>query len=410
MAGRVAPYIDNTGLVFAYDLANVNRSYLGEPTVNYCSADSNLVANIDCSTANATAVLPSRDIGTVRRVTVVADTYGGIIRASLTHNLPSSGIPQAGQSYTISCWIRNSSGVAVAAGWEPEVGQPDGYLRPNVESGFNGNYAASSQPNTLSSNWTRVSYTYSYTSTQTSQIIPFIYFGHPVGGSGSGIGATIDFYQIQIEVKSHATPYTTGTRSVTQGLKDLTGKSTIDLSNVSFDSNAQPTWDGTDDQIAVTGFTQPTDPNIYSVEAVVKLYTHNPGTNIGSVIVNNYSSLYGWIFYLKGPLSYLGIRHHDGASGGYDLVYGTGINLNQFYHIVATDDKTTVRLYLNGIQVASRASATALNYSGQPTIGQFGGNFAVTNGEIPVVKIYNKTLTASEVQQNFNAVRGRYGI
>ena len=34
MAGRVAPYIDNTGLVFAYDQANIVRSYLGEPTVN----------------------------------------------------------------------------------------------------------------------------------------------------------------------------------------------------------------------------------------------------------------------------------------------------------------------------------------------------------------------------------------
>ena len=32
------------------------------------------------------------------------------------------------------------------------------------------------------------------------------------------------------------------------------------------------------------------------------------------------------------------------------------------------------------------------------------------DGKISNVKMYNKTLTASEVAQNFNALRGRYGI
>jgi hypothetical protein len=32
------------------------------------------------------------------------------------------------------------------------------------------------------------------------------------------------------------------------------------------------------------------------------------------------------------------------------------------------------------------------------------------SGEIPLAKVYNRILTASEILQNFNAVRGRYGI
>jgi hypothetical protein len=32
------------------------------------------------------------------------------------------------------------------------------------------------------------------------------------------------------------------------------------------------------------------------------------------------------------------------------------------------------------------------------------------NGKISNVQIYNRALSASEVQQNFNALRGRYGI
>jgi len=405
MAGRVAPYIDNTGLVFAYDLANVNRSYLGEPTVNYCSADSNLVANIDCSTANATAVLPSRDIGTVRRVTVVADTYGGIIRASLTHNLPSSGIPQAGQSYTISCWIRNSSGVAVAAGWEPEVGQPDGYLRPNVESGFNGNYAASSQPNTLSSNWTRVSYTYSYTSTQTSQIIPFIYFGHPVGGSGSGIGATIDFYQIQIEVKSHATPYTTGTRSVTQGLKDLTGRSTIDLSNVSFDSSAQMTFDGTDDYINLGSSDNWKIGQNGTIEAVVRREAAVSTNHRLWCVYNNSSHLDTYIDAATG-----GLYMHGGTVGT-----NTQVPLNQYLHIIVRYESGNITIWYNGVSQSLTGTTSGYNINGTSYTELFLGRYVSSSGyrwagAYPIFRLYNRALTASEIQQNFNAVRGRYGI
>jgi len=395
MAGRVAPYIDNTGLVFAYDQANIVRSYLGEPTTNTVGQLNSFSAldlytwassgNTSTWSRDTTAPLsPVKGIP-LKEISSGTDSY------SSTYNNTVNNISAAssGQTWTVSVYALAAAGTNIQV-WIFGANSSGNYIELNVNA-F-----------TATGVWQRISVTMTFTNGSTAAVQARV--------ATATNGGVIWWDGLQMEQKTKATQFTTGTRSVTQGLKDLTGRSTIDLSNVSFDSNAQPTWDGTDDQIAVTGFTQPTDPNIYSVEAVVKLYTHNPGTNIGSVIVNNYSSLYGWIFYLKGPLSYLGIRHHDGASGGYDLVYGTGINLNQFYHIVATDDKTTVRLYLNGIQVASRASATALNYSGQPTIGQFGGNFAVTNGEIPVVKIYNKTLTASEVQQNFNAVRGRYGI
>jgi hypothetical protein len=421
MAGRVAPYVDNTGLVFAYDQSNTVRSYLGQPATNVITSGIPGYFGSGGETLYQESLLGLRsDSGVFQRNFVtnpaLADsgTYnnnGGLYKNFSTSTLSSSTryIQISFDFYMITRYRTFASSTTGLNGY---IGIT--YADSTTgDHGWNTTYSNGSGDDWSNDaayvgRWQKVSLIAALNDKSPSSInAMYIYADRLTQGEGVFTNFIIT---------EHATfptgpvRYTPGTRSVTQGLKDLTGNSTIDLSNVSFDSNAQMTWDGTDDQIAVTGFTQPTDPNIYSVEAVVKLYTHNPGTNIGSVIVNNYSSLYGWIFYLNGPLSYLGIRHHDGASGGYDLVYGTGINLNQFYHIVATDDKTTVRLYLNGIQVASRASATALNYSGQPTIGQFGGNNAVTNGEIPVVKIYNKALSASEIQQNFNAVRGRYGI
>ena len=384
-----SPKTSTDGLVFHYDTGNTVRSYLGEPTTNQFT-------NPDFSNGTTGWTFGSWDGG---RYTYTTETVMGpfgrpvtalkVVRTtsdtSYAHfHQNNGGKFTNGNTYTLSAYVKGAGtlGQYNQGGYGPITYNPGQFV-------------------TLTGEWRRISYTLT---SQTDSLYPY--------WAAEGITQNVPMYftLAQSEQKSHITPFVNGTRSATQGLKDLTNNSTLDLTNVSFDSNAQPTWDGTDDQIAVTGFTQPTDPNIYSVEAVVKLYAHNPGTNIGSVIVNNYSSLYGWIFYLNGPLSYLGIRHHDGASGGYDLVYGTGINLNQFYHIVATDDKTTVRLYLNGTQVASRASATALNYSGQPTIGQFGGNNAVTNGEIPVVKIYNKTLSADEVRNNYRHYKTRFDI
>jgi len=37
-----------------------------------------------------------------------------------------------------------------------------------------------------------------------------------------------------------------------------------------------------------------------------------------------------------------------------------------------------------------------------------GGNYS--DGNISVVQVYNRALSAAEVSQNFNALRGRYGI
>jgi hypothetical protein len=54
---------------------------------------------------------------------------------------------------------------------------------------------------------------------------------------------------------------------------------------------------------------------------------------------------------------------------------------------------------------------TAFLPSGILKIGRRALNTTVImSGTLSVVKIYNKVLSADEVAQNFNALRGRYGI
>ena len=93
----------------------------------------------------------------------------------------------------------------------------------------------------------------------------------------------------------------------------------------------------------------------------------------------------------------------------------TSLALSEWANIVGTYDRTTMRLYKNGVQVQTLAATSAIDYSGSAApnliIGRddpiSGRYFA---GNIPSIQIYNRALSATEVQQNFNALRTRYGI
>lgn len=83
-------------------------------------------------------------------------------------------------------------------------------------------------------------------------------------------------------------------------------------------------------------------------------------------------------------------------------------------NVVATWDGTNKRIYVNGILRATSANLTGTvtqNTTGAAYIGIF-GNFAgyPFNGRISKTSIYNRALTAAEIQQNFNALKSRFSI
>jgi concanavalin A-like lectin/glucanase superfamily protein len=91
-------------------------------------------------------------------------------------------------------------------------------------------------------------------------------------------------------------------------------------------------------------------------------------------------------------------------AGSYGEVYGTSnIAANTWTHLATTYDGTTLRLYVNGVQVASTAqtgalstSANPLTIGGDPIYGQF---FA---GRIDEVRVYSSALTAAQIQTDMN--------
>ena len=104
-----------------------------------------------------------------------------------------------------------------------------------------------------------------------------------------------------------------------------------------------------------------------------------------------------------------------GANSGNGVLGTNALNDGKWYQVVGTYDSSgsrTMRLYVNGILDVTLLGPTAPNY---PNINLnisrwVGGSSQYFNGNISSAKIYNRALTATEVQQNFNATRSRFGI
>ena len=116
--------------------------------------------------------------------------------------------------------------------------------------------------------------------------------------------------------------------------------------------------------------------------------------------------------------NYLGFLYDIGDSGG-DTGGGhkwLTVNNSTFYgkwnQITATVDVNAATLYLNGVQVGQNTTnaftgPSRSDPSADFTIGAFGTSlFADAN--ISQVHVYNRVLSASEVQQNYLATKGRY--
>lgn len=80
--------------------------------------------------------------------------------------------------------------------------------------------------------------------------------------------------------------------------------------------------------------------------------------------------------------------------------------------ITATSDGITISMYRNGVFVGSATASTSrTTEAGLMNIGTRNDtNFENWSGWLYNLSIYNKTLSAAEVQQNYNALKGRFGL
>jgi hypothetical protein len=210
-------------------------------------------------------------------------------------------------------------------------------------------------------------------------------------------------------------PFTGYQRSATQGLLPIVGNSTIDLSNVSFDSNAQIVFDGTDDVITVS-MTNLRPATQITQEVVVYIDTNTTQVWIGSQYGTSSNNSYA--LWLNSANSLYGGVNIDGSFNNQGVTYP--ITTNMWYHFVHTYDGTAQRLYANGVEVHSWSTSGTIAYDTNNTLlaigndwngpGYNSGASLATHGKQDITKIYNRALSAAEIRQNYNKYKTRFNL
>jgi hypothetical protein len=375
MSAHANPDIIDDGLVFLYDTDD-GKSYKGEPTTN-------VVAN----PLPTTGWSVSQAQGSALTRTYLTEDGIPFMRFSSVTN--GNDYPRVANSV-----FANSATITGTFSTSLEVrGTAGAVLRLRIYE--NGSTKITNSI-TLTSEWTR--YTFDNQSTGFNLNQPYF---NPATSD-----AIYDIRNIQIEAKSHSTPFVNGTRSSTQGLLDRTGNSTINLSDVSFDSNAQMTFDGTDDYIPLTGNILNVDA--FTVEAVVNI-TSTGNYNKPIFVAGNLSNSGIWFFKHRSGLGNRLVMHgYDGVNPRIDVVSVNQVPDAQNTYVAVTFDGSAYQLYMNGELegspvVDNKVGATTTNYIGKQSS-------IYLDGDIPTMKIYNKALTPDEILQNFNATKSRFGL
>ena len=167
-------------------------------------------------------------------------------------------------------------------------------------------------------------------------------------------------------------------------------------------------FDGVDDRVDFSSFITGIENN-HTIETAV--YRTGDGINWPrffinaqvntSVVVTQFQNTTGILYRLRS-----GSTNYD-----YELPSGKLIN-NNWVLLSFSYDGVVMRAYINGIEYESGKPVNVIANTANTGIANIGGDSSVSawNGRIGFNKLYNRALTPQEIQQNFNATRGRFGL
>ena len=399
MAVYSGPKVVTDGMVLHLDKYN-EESYLGEPTVNLMT---NPVFQNQTAGSNAAVGWGTGFSGTDNYIekdslTPVGDLYFGL--QSTTPNVYQSHTTitnlVASTTYTISYWVKTSTAHGAVNNAIYVYGNTNGAKVAPV-------YATTTE-------WQKKYHVFTtFSTTQDYQINSYNYV-HDF---------TVWISGIQIEEKGHYTKFVDGTRPTADNWRDLSGNDYhADVSNQVYSATNVPGTNVNNFPASSSGYLE--DVNVYS-SADMPL-GNEPRTleawfsKTNSSASNDIKIIYGWgDSAVSGGHCYLAHYNEKPFFWGYsaaDLPGTTTLTNDVMYHMVATWDGYTKRIYLNAVQEATDTAAMATVesrsyfYLGRYTYGSPRRN----EGYLDVVRVYDRALSAIEVLQNYNASKGRYGL
>lgn len=338
-----------------------------------------------------------------RDTTIVSPVGGNPLRMFITGNDPylfcynSSTwnlFPASiGETWTISVYVK-ASGPTVNAGTLFLFGAP---ASGNV---FDATFGEITGGNiTFTQDWSRVSYTYTFTK-------PVSFIQLRLDGPDSGAtGQTIWWDGLQVENQSSPTTFD-GTRTTTAAIVDKFGNTIRPISAPTI-TNDTISFDGVNDYLQLANTLNVDTSQGFAIAMWIRqgatqtsnfwnyfLY-HNYGTNVmefGAYGTN--ATTFGF----KDNGLNLAVTSSNLTTGYNYLVFGTDNNRLPYMYTVNASGTTV------STQSVPFANTTIQlrNLFASPT--------SYYKCDIKLLQVYNRALTATEVAQNFAALRSRFGI
>ena len=220
--------------------------------------------------------------------------------------------------------------------------------------------------------------------------------------------------------KSYPTTGTTWT--------DLSGRGntgTLETAGYIGDNGGSITFDGTDEYAKISSPSPLSSTKIFTFEILVNFtsiignfgpsnkaaFLFAGGTGSGSgqpefgVWSANASSFTPNTLYFG--------RGGGGTSGSLSINVSSLMSNGNWYQIVLVRSTSNAQIvYLNGSSIGTGNVSDDFQ-DGQTDFGAIHANgdySGFLNGKISTIKIYNRALTATEIAQNYNALKGRYGL
>jgi hypothetical protein len=145
------------------------------------------------------------------------------------------------------------------------------------------------------------------------------------------------------------------------------------------------------------------------------VYGANPRTISCWMYVNSITNSqyhWGWSYGTPGVglAMFLGTINSTFYFGGYaNDITASGVPLATWFNITGTYDGTTAILYVNGVEL-NRGTKTWNTTQSGGFVGCQVSGAEFHDGRVSNASLYNRVLSINEIKQNFNALRGRFGV
>lgn len=202
-------------------------------------------------------------------------------------------------------------------------------------------------------------------------------------------------------------PLVNTARSTSQSIFDLTGQKTVTANSVTYASNGNISFNGSSNFLTLQNTTLGNGNLPWTVSAWVKSTTTATTLGAGSILSNQSGGpVYSVMGINSGKIVYWTYQNSAWAQ---KLGVGTTVNDGNWHMLTWVNySNSTMDMYVDGVLDSNVPNSTSGN---QNPVDRIGGSWnSLFPGSINNLSIYNKALTAAEVIQNFNALRGRFGV